>query len=371
MNNFKKRVGQWSLGLLIASTGFVACSTAKQKESKEVEATVVLLKNLKEMPSKGILFGHHDDTLYGIGWEGDEGGSDVKKVCGAYPAVISFDLGHLELGDEKSLDNVSFDLIRKAMIEQYHRGGMSSISWHLRNPETGGDSWDVSQKGVVATILEGGKNHDKFLTWLDRMATFLNSLQTADGRSIPVLFRPWHEHTGSWFWWGKELCTTAEYQELWKLTYNRLKTQKVENILYAYSPGMEPNSVAEYLERYPGDDIIDVMGVDIYQYERAQYVEQLEKSLAILTQVGNMRNKAIAITETGFEAIPDPNWWSGTLLPIIEKYPLSYVLVWRNAREMENHYYAPYPGQLSADDFVRFYHAPKTLFIGDDFQLYN
>ena len=59
---------------------------------------------LKKIPSKGIMLGHHDDTVYGIGWEGEEGRSDVKSVCGDYPAVISFDLGELELGkDRKSV----------------------------------------------------------------------------------------------------------------------------------------------------------------------------------------------------------------------------------------------------------------------------
>ena len=64
------------------------------------------------------MFGHHDDPLYGVGWEGDEGRSDVKSVCGDYPAVMSFDLGHIELEGEKSLDNVQFRKIRQETINQ-------------------------------------------------------------------------------------------------------------------------------------------------------------------------------------------------------------------------------------------------------------
>ena len=84
-----------------------------------------------------------------------------------------------------------------------------------------------------------------------------------------------------------------------------------------------------------------------------------------MTQIGKSHNKAIAVTETGYETIPDSTWWTGTLMPIIQKYPISYVLVWRNAREKENHFYAPYPGQVSEQDFVKFYNDPKTLFAGD------
>ena len=100
-------------------------------------------------------------------------------------------------------------------------------------------------------------------------------------------------------------------------------------------------------------------------------MEQLDKSLAILTEVGQSHNKPIAITETGFEAIPDSTWWTQTLYPVISKYPISYVLVWRNARERVNHYYAPYPGQVSADDFVKFYREPETLFVSDVKDLYK
>ncbi len=67
------------------------------------------------------MFGHHDDTNYGIGWEGDEGRSDVKSVCGDYPAVISFDLGHLELGDTLSLDKVPFSKNQKRDIRHLRR----------------------------------------------------------------------------------------------------------------------------------------------------------------------------------------------------------------------------------------------------------
>lgn len=116
------------------------------------------------------MFGHQDDPLYGIGWEGDDGRSDVKSVVGDYPAVMGFDLGRIELGNEKNIDNVFFKRIRKEIIRQYQRGGMITISWHINNPLTDGDSWDVKTGGVVSSILLGGKNHEKFLCWLQSAA---------------------------------------------------------------------------------------------------------------------------------------------------------------------------------------------------------
>ena len=356
-----------SLFLLMAC-GNNQPSTLTLKRTVETEK---LLANLTNLPEQGFLFGHHDDTNYGInadgtGWEFEEGRSDVQSVCGDYPGIISFDLGELELGGEVSLDKVPFDKIRQEIINQYQRGGMSSISWHLRNPKTGGDSWDVSDTTVVRSILPDGELHETFIGWLNIMADFLNSLQTPEGVKVPVLFRPWHEHTGSWFWWGQKLCSASEYKALWRMTVEQLSLKGVDNCLYAYSPGTEPQNEAQYLERYPGDDIIDLIGFDTYQSNnRPMYLYSVQRMLAIIKKIGKEHNKVIAITETGFEGVPDAEWWTGTLLPAIQDYPISYVLVWRNARERTSHHYAPYPGHPSANDFVNFYNEPRTLFAKD------
>lgn len=356
--------------IVLCAWGVAACNGARQAENKTPE-TAALLQNLKQSSQRGILFGHHDDTAYGIGWEGEKGRSDVKSVCGFYPGVISFDLGEIELGGDRNLDKVSFAHIREYIIDQYRRGGMISLSWHVRNPKTGGTAWDVTDSTVVASVLPGGVHHQKMIEWIDRVADYLLTLKTEEGVLVPVVFRPWHEHTGSWFWWGKNLCSSEQYKDLWKMTHDRLMQKGVNNVLLAYSSGMESNTMDEYLERYPGNDIIHILGTDVYQYEHVQYVEQLNKMLTILTEAGAKLGKPIALTETGFEGIPDAHWWTKTLLPIIEKYPLSYVLVWRNAREKVTHYYAPYPGQVSANDFVEFSQSPKILFAGDNFELYK
>ena len=307
------------------------------------------------------------DTVYGIGWEFDEGGSDVRKVCGDYPAVISFDLGEIELGGDKSLDKVPFEKIRKEIINQYNRGGLVSLSWHPRNPKTGGDAWDVSDHAVVKSILPEGENYEKFQSWLGKVNDFILSLKTSDGTKIPVLFRPWHEHTGSWFWWGQNLCTTDEYKALWRMTADYLNAHgAADQIVYAYSTGTEPLDQASYLERYPGHDLIDVLGFDAYQREDKDFfLKSMDTSLSVIDSIGKANHKIIAITETGYEGVPDSTWWTGTLLPAMEKYPVAYVLVWRNAREKVTHFFGPYPGQASAEDFKKFFENPKTLFASD------
>lgn len=200
------KISKAIISTMIIGTCLTACG-ARQEKQPEMEKTpeaYTMLEILKKIPQqKQFMFGHHDDPVYGIGWDGDENRSDVKSVCGDYPAMMSFDLGRMEIYGDKTLDNVSVDRIRKEVIAQYERGGMSSFSWHVDNPVTGKDAWDVSDSTVVKSILPGGVNHDKFIGWLDKIADYLNSIQTPEGVKVPVLFRPWHEHTGSWFWWGK------------------------------------------------------------------------------------------------------------------------------------------------------------------------
>ena len=389
----KSRYSIFILSLVLIA----GCNSNKNKvneplaDSGRTERTENMLGNLKLLGDSGVyMFGHHDDTVYGIGWEADytndstvSARSDVKSVCGDLPAVLSFDLGHIELGDDKNLDGVPFDRIRKEIINHFDHGGMITLSWHLDNPLSGGTSWVADslkdiEKNTVAAVLEGGEKHEMFLGWLDKIADFINSLETPYGIKVPVVFRPWHEHTGSWFWWGQELCTTEQYKALWQMTAERLKDKGVINALLAYSPGTEPDGDADkYLERYPGDEIIDVLGLDSYCFapeadtlQIADYTQKLDKNLGMIEKVAKEHGKAMALTETGYEGIKTENWWTETLAPVLAKHPVSYVLVWRNARERPSHHYAPYPGHASTSNFVEFYNLKETLFLHDVNALY-
>lgn len=355
-------------------------------DSGRTQRTESLLQNLKALGDSAVyMFGHHDDTMYGIGWQNNDAGdsavhqrSDVESVCGDFPALLSFDLGHLELGHDKNLDGVPFDRMRKEIVAHDECGGMTTLSWHLDNPLSGGSSWVADslkevESETVAAILEGGVKHERFLSWLDRVADFLNSLVTPEGVRIPVIFRPWHEHTGSWFWWGQAHCTAEQYKALWQMTVSRLKEKGVVNALYAYSPGSEPDGNPEkYLERYPGDDVIDLMGLDCYCFAPdadtmrvAAYAAQLDKNLGMACRIAREHGKAVALTETGYEGIKTTDWWTHTLAPVLARHPISYVLVWRNAHDKPGHFFAPYPGHPSAADFVQFYNDSKTLFLRD------
>ena len=305
-------------------------------------------------------YGHQDDLMYGHSWnasaEKDSSSlrSDVFSVCGSYPAVLGLDLGGIELGKGRNLDRNNFAIMRKAIRDHHERGGIVTLSWHLRNPLTAGDSWDVSSDKVVESILEGGAKHELFEHWLDNVADYILSLKDSHGKQIPVIFRPWHEHSGSWFWWGRDLCTAEQYNALWKETYDYLVTKRgIKGLLWAISPNSVGGRFEEWEERYPGDEYVDIIGLDCYSTSRAkdEFVADVRRSLASLQAFSEAHGKILAFTETGDEGLPHEDWWSGWLMEAGEGFPVAYVLTWRNASDRPEHFFAPFPGSPSEKDF--------------------
>jgi mannan endo-1,4-beta-mannosidase len=337
------------------------------KPQHSVRPVRVLKSTLKKISVKGYVFGHQDDTNYGHSWSYEKDRSDIKDVCGDYPGLIGFDLGHIELGDQKNLDGVPFNKIREEAVNQYLRGGIVTLSWHLNNPcNISKTSWDVGDSTIVKSILQGGNAHRQFQSWLKIVADFINSIKTPSGIRVPVIFRPWHENTGDWFWWGAKWCTPQQYKSLWSLTVRSLRAYGVNNVIYAYSPGGGITEQA-YMERYPGDNYIDILGVDIYQYtsDNSVFQKDIRNSFDYISRIGKEHHKLIALTETGYQTIPESEWWTKVLMPAIDNYPICYVLLWRNAHDKPEHYYATFKGEKSADDFVKFYQSPKTFFAKD------
>jgi len=334
--------------------------------------TKALYYNLLKIRGKGILFGQQDATMYGINWKDNEDDrSDVKSVTGSHPAVYGWDLEHVVNQDAQSTNQS--ENIKKLAREAYNRGGINTLSWHMGNPLTGKNFYDTTK--AVYSILPGGSKHEDYKRKLDTIANFISSLKGSDNKLIPVIFRPFHEHTGNWFWWGKPFCSPEEYISLWQFTVSYLRdTQKVRNVLYAYSPDKTSGLLTEYLERYPGDEYVDILGQDNYwEFRDIKYADMAVKGLAEICKYARSRNKVAALTETGMEKIENPAWFTEVVLNKIKADPdareIAYLMVWRNAHT--GHFYAPYPGHSSVPDFLKFYADPYTLFQNDIKNIYK
>jgi mannan endo-1,4-beta-mannosidase len=332
------------------------------------EETKQLFINLKYLAQKNILFGHQHATEYGHGWSGDENRSDVKSVTGSHPAVIGVDIMRFSVSTGDELKRAQAEL-KKNVEATYNRGGLTTIAWHFFNPVSGGGFYwkDSVSLAAVKYLIPGGDAHDKYKIILKDLADWANSLKGNDGKSVPVIFRPYHEFDGGWFWWGKPHCTRDEFIALWRFTVSYLRdTLSVHNFLYAFSPDNQFLTEAEFLERYPGDEWVDMVGMDNYaDIGRNRYaLDTAALKLKIVSDYAKKTGKLAAFTETGLESIPNTTWWTETLLTVLKWHDiqLSYVLVWRNDTHSQSHYYAPYPGQVSVPDFMKFYDDPYTLF---------
>lgn len=336
------------------------------------------------------MYGHQDDPFYGITWQWEDGRSDTKELVGDYPAVMGFDIGGIEMGDERNLDSVPFAKIREEIQNHYRRGGIITISWHPRNPLLGTTAWIEADtvaynqavqslhqlrqcclasrvtdpKTTVRSILPGESHYDKYQLWLHRVTAFLASLTDDSGNPLPFIFRPWHENNGSWFWWGQHLCSDEEFHQLWNMTQDFIRKRLPDNIVWSYSPNLQGNwTEEEWLVRYPGDDRVDLIGEDAYQWgTEADFISQLTADLEIITKIAREHGKLIAMTECGHQMSPDATWWTRVFKPTIENYPICYFLPWRNW--WKDHFGAS-KDAATADDFLLWSKDKQLLFVND------
>ena len=344
----------------------------RKMETIHTPAEQLVSRLVAQIEAGKVMFGHQDSFLYGHSWKIAEDAvsfdrSDIKDVADVYPSLYGMDLGGIELDSPLNIDRNDFVQMRKSATAHHERGGVITFSWHPRNPLTGGDTWDTSSTETVASILPGGEKHETFMGWLAKAADYLESLRTADGEMIPVIFRPWHEHTKNYFWWGHDLCTTEQYKALWRMTYDYMaKERGLDHLVWSYSPDSCGDDVLDVEERYPGDDMVDMIGIDFYQFtDNRQYVDRMRYSLDVIHAFAKEHGKMTAVTEAGCEGVKHDKWWTEVLYPAIKDYPVSYVLLWRNAcdENMRHHFYAPFPEHESAEDFKAFAELEDMLFI--------
>ncbi len=390
---FHRTIACTALIITSLALTLTACKNPEIRETAAVPMTLInpdasaqtnaLYRNLARVGQNHLLFGHQNTTAYGVSCRGDENRSDVKDIVGSYPAVFGWDLGDLERGDEKNLDSIRFDFVVDQIKNTYRRGGISTLSWHMLNPVSGGDSWDTSR--AVGDVIPGGKSHQQLKDNLDAFIAFNQQPTFTDEQgqlqAIPIIFRPWHEHNGDWFWWGTKETREQDYIALWRFTVDYLINEhKQNNLIFAFSSDRGRNNLDEpesYLYGYPGDQYVDIIGLDNYwdlghsgnKAPIAQRKADFIRSLELIANIAQKKHKIAALSEGGQETVPEDTFWTDMVLDSFasnkQTQSIAYFLVWRNAnkaRENTDHFYAPYSGHSSAKNFIKFYGSEFTLF---------
>ena len=246
-----------------------------------------LLSYLYEINGKYILSGEHNYNQ-----EMNRYSDSVKAFTGKYPAVWSSDFiwnGKVDNGQA----------IVDEAIKKWKEGYLVTLMWHEGRPTDDPPyGWKESVQGKLSDIqwneliTPGTPLNQRWLTQVDKIASYLKQLQDA---SVPVLWRPYHEMNGVWFWWGNRKGKDG-IARLWKMMYERFTHyHRLNNLLWVWGangprdiPGDEAYA---YRDFYPGAGYVDVLGADIYHYdyEQKDYNELLQLA----------KGKLIALTETG------------------------------------------------------------------------
>ncbi len=391
-------------------------SLVDPNSSINTKAVYSYLKAMGE--SKSVIYGHQNDTWRKAGSK-DLSNSDTKDVTGSISGIVGID-GLSLTGNEYSASeyNAAFkpetalpetpagNVQAAALLtnQNIKEGAIITMSLHMPNFSvvkenenyTEGDPtyarYDFSgyspnnlKGNVMNQILPGGQYNDKFNAYLDMVADYAKQV---DGT---ILFRPFHENTGSWFWWGAAFCDAATYKNVWKYTVEYLRDEKdVHNLLYVYGPGSEAANVEEYGERYPGDAYVDMVGLDIYNDAPTEdnnntWFKTFRNSVGIVQEFAKDHEKLMAVTETGIRnetqksenqtallstGNQDKDWYRNVLNAISET-DASYFLLWANFGKKDG-YYTPYVDKVNKDGslhghemldaFLAFYNDPRTVF---------
>jgi mannan endo-1,4-beta-mannosidase len=224
-------------------------------------------------------------------------------LTGKYPALWGSDFilsGTNDLGQ-----NIVNEAIKKSQ-----QGYIVTLMWHQGRPiDEPPYGWKESVQGKLTDaqwnelITPGTALNKKWLTQIDKIAGYLKQLQDAH---VPVLWRPYHEMNGVWFWWGNKKGENG-ITKLWKMMYDRYTNyHHLNNLIWIWGANgirdIPLDEAYSYKDYYPGADYVDVLGADVYHfdYEQKDYNELLQLAhgkLIALTEVGELPKPEILVAQ--------------------------------------------------------------------------
>jgi len=258
------------------------------KEAKE------LLSYLYTLKGKKILSGQHN-----FGHELQRSTDTVKSYSGFYPAIWGADFLYM-----KRLDN-SMQVVVDEAIKQHKKGSIITLMYHQVKPfEHDSLGFRKSVKGRVTDeeweqiVTPGTEYHKMLLEKIDNVAFYLKQLQD---ENIPILWRPYHEMNGMWFWWGDRKGPDG-FVKLWHIMYDRyVNHHQLDNLIWVWNANgprdWENDEAYAYDLYFPGIDVVDVLATDVYKND---YKQSHHDNLLALAE-----GKPIALGECGILPIPE------------------------------------------------------------------
>lgn len=269
-----------------------------------------LLQYLEEVAGKGIISGQHTQTVP------MEEIAYIREKTGKVPKLRGFELLsyspniNYEDADEACLTEIyeNRNTLEEALKWGRETDGIVTFSFHWYSPLGGRDKSFYAKNtdfDPEKVLIEGTKEREAFYADMRAIAKLLLPFRE---QHIPVLWRPFHESDGTWFWWGSKGPKVA--CELYKLMYALYVDEyHLDNLLWVWN--------CRAPEGYPGDEYVDIISVDVYlpEYKKTDYREEYEQLVQATT-----RNKVAALAEIGY--LPDPEMMSKS------RVPFAYYMTW-------------------------------------------
>ncbi len=359
--------GHWSVAfdLLLADTNFMRIKRLSGPfpvDSTTTEETQNLLKNIHRIgwdPNKfafGQEFPLSFNSTDNIG-NGDIEQSESKDVVGDHPGVHGSDF--LYLIDQPWHDSLHLAAAKRA----YADGAIVTFDYHWAG-KYGGEYKAQTDDDKILDYVARNDDSRGDVTWfyqsLDRILGIIN-----DDLQFPIVFRPFHEMDGNWFWWGRQMQGgAATYRRAYQLLVEYMSA-RTDYVLFCWGPDI---AVADFEQFYPGDDYVDIVGRDIYSIGNAgRPLSKLTEMIAFAAE----HDKVAAFTETGYSGAGnfetnDPDWWTTRILDPIaadeNAGKIAWVLTWINASWSGPYIPRSTSPQAAKDDFKAFYDSDLTLF---------
>lgn len=216
------------------------------------------------------------------------GADDVYKWTGKYPAINCFDYGHLNASPANWIDYNDITPVK----EWSDKGGIVAAMWHWNVPTsdpstaTGEVEYNFYAENnafdATNALTEGTWENTVYEADMAEIISYLTLLQN---ENIPVLWRPFHEAAGGWFWWGKD---AESFKALWIDMFNRFQEAGLHNLIWVWTSETGDD------DWYPGDQYVDIIGRDLYGNAAADCATQYN------TLAGSYGNKMVALSECGY-----------------------------------------------------------------------
>lgn len=286
------------ISFFIFSTSLLAQELVNPNASTK---TKELYQYLSQIRGKNILSGQHN-----YGHELDRSNDTIKSYTGTVPAIWGTDFAWIlrsHLVDE--------------VIRHYETGSIITLMYHMRRPFDADTVKRSTWKKLTDDqwndlVTPGTEIHSLWQAQMDSVAFYLKQLQNA---GIPVLWRPFHEMNGGWFWWGNRPGPNG-YIKMWKMLYDRFTNyHKLNNLIWVWNANAprikKDDDAMAYHLFYPGNEYVDVLAADIYNndYKKSHHDQLLELG----------KGKMIAMGEIG--KVPSPE--------ILDQQPMwTWFMIW-------------------------------------------